>query len=184
MCLTIQRGVFGNVADTQIGKDNRPPPDGLADVNYGSSNVFNSGDVGVLPRLALVRFDLAGIGIPAIASITSATVTLNARTSGSSAIVDVHRITAPWDEHTVTYASFGLAYDPTVETSFSNGGLGYAGPLTFDVQGLVQGWVSTTVANDGLLLDQGSSQYTNYWSSEWTSIPLRPKLDLCYVIPG
>ena len=110
-------------------------------------------------------------------------MTLYERVNYELQTVRVHRVTSPWDELTVTWNNFQDAYDPLVEGSFSNGGPSYAGPLNVDLTNLVQEWISGTFPNDGILLEQSGTQYSNYWTSEYLQ-SLRPKLSFCYIIPG
>ncbi|MFQ5498472.1 MAG: DNRLRE domain-containing protein [Candidatus Zixiibacteriota bacterium] len=67
--------------------------------------------------------------------------------------VDLHRITADWQEMTVTHEGFGSSWDPTVVTSFTPNAGGY---YSLDVTALVQAWFDGTYPNYGLLLDQNS----------------------------
>ncbi|MFT3772446.1 MAG: MopE-related protein [Minicystis sp.] len=179
VCLTIQRGALGNVWDTQLAQDSADPS--KMDKNYGDSQVFNSGPVSKGDRRALLRFDLTMV--PTTAVVSGATMTLNIKQNFELQTVRVHRVTAPWSELTVTWSSFGTAYDPLVEGSFSNKGASYVGPVSVDITPLVQEWVEGGFQNYGVLLEQGGAQGTNYWSSEYLQ-NLRPKLSFCYVIPG
>lgn len=117
---------------------------------------------------------------PAAAQVTIASATLHIYSdyvSGSSAEVRVHRVTASWDESTVTWGNFGGSFDSSVAASFASG----SGWLDVDVTALVQAWVDGTHPNYGLLLEQGSmTGYTRYFSSEYSVPAERPKLEICY----
>ena len=92
--------------------------------------------------------------------------------------VYVHRITAPWDEMTVTWQNFGGAYDPAVLTSFTPM---YYGWSSFDITGLVQDWMNGTYPNYGFLIEQGMTLIQIYFSgSEELRPDLRPKVEICY----
>lgn len=172
-CITVQRGLGGGVADTQIA--NKAPFK-----NYGTSQVANSGQVDGADRQTLLQFDISAV--PPGVVLASAAVSLS-QTNNGTASIDVHRVTAPWDESTVTWPTFGAAYSPAVETSFSN-----ASPnVSFSVLGLAQGWVTGSIPNHGILLSQGGATNTRYWTSEYVVPSEQPKIDVCYdqaCVPG
>ena len=47
-----------------------------------------------------------------------------------------------------------------------------------------QAWVNGTYPNDGILLEQGTTNPTYYWSSENNELALRPRLVLTYTLPA
>jgi PKD repeat protein len=118
---------------------------------------------------------------PAGVVITSANLLLYADQTNSSVQVRVHRVTAPWDEHTVTYNNFGESFDPTVMGSFTIKS-STTGWYSADVTALVQGWVNGAYPNDGLLLEQDwGSTFNRFRSSDSTgNATLRPQLAVCY----
>lgn len=119
--------------------------------------------------------------IPEGAAIESATLWLYA-TNVSGQTVNVHRITAGWDETSVTWNSFGGSYAPEVVGSLVVSAMGWQ---SVDVTALVQGWADGTYPNYGVLLEQGQTSTTAYHSSEYSVDPtLRPKLDICYSFEG
>jgi hypothetical protein len=114
--------------------------------------------------------------------INSAVFSIYQEASPSPSVtVNVHRITAPWNEPDVTWASFGDAFDPTIIGSFDADGPGWH---SVTVTSLVQSWVDNPTQNYGLLLEQGLTPYTNYVSSEDDAVANRPKLDVCYTRNG
>ncbi|MFC1944131.1 DNRLRE domain-containing protein [Chloroflexota bacterium] len=119
--------------------------------------------------------------IPHDATITSATLSIycNHDAYPGNQPVNVHRITAPWDEYTVTWNSFAGSYDPAVAGTFMSVGQ-FIGWCDVDVTALVQGWVDGTYSNYGLLLEQIGYSWTRYFSSEYEVIDLRPKLTIVY----
>ncbi|HRI67686.1 MAG TPA: DNRLRE domain-containing protein [Polyangium sp.] len=172
VCLSIQRGTSGTVADAQIVSD-RPT------TNYGakSAATINGGSVN---RQLLFRFDVSAI--PSTVTITSAYLTLSAyqQTFGASGTLHAHKILAPWVEGTVTWAVFQGSFSPIVEASaISNRSV--SSPISLDVKSLVQGWVGGAFANQGVLMEQQESTITGIGTSESTSITSRPKLEICYV---
>jgi len=115
--------------------------------------------------------------IPAGTSIDSATFSVYVRYYYGGQTVRLHRVTAPWDEDTVTWDSFGGSYDPAVAGSFVADGDGWR---SVDVTALVQAWADGTYPNYGLLMEQDSAYGTSYWSSEYLDVvELRPKLEIC-----
>lgn len=175
-CITVQRGTGGTVADTQIaaGDAQRQAK------NYGTSWTANSGQVDGGARQMLMRFDLAGV--PTGWTVTSATLTV-VQTNDQAAMVRAHRITAAWQDATVTWNSFAAAYDPAVAATFPNGGPAYAGPLTADLSALAQGWVNDPATNHGVLLEQDLGGATRYWTSDDPNVAEQPKLHVCYTAP-
>ncbi|MFT3775809.1 MAG: DNRLRE domain-containing protein [Minicystis sp.] len=173
VCARIARPA-GQVADTQIA--NKLPPK-----SYGASGTFNTGIIDGEERQTLLRFDVSGIQtLPnTVVVASSATVTLAEGHSAPTgpATINVHRVTAPWSEATVTWQSFGGAFAPAVEASFGN-----TGPtMTFSIPALVEGWANGTFPNNGVLLEQPGPYGTNFWSSEYDATQ-GPALDLCYTL--
>lgn len=169
ICTTIRRGGVGNVADTKLRADQ-------PNTNFGSLLTFVTGDR-VTGRTDLLRFDVSSI--PQGKTITSATVTLNEVSNIGPSTIDVHQATAAWAESTVTWNSFASAYSSVVETSFSNGGAGYTGPVSFDLAPLVQAWTSGAIVNEGIVLNAVTN--STWSSSEDATAARRPRLDVCYL---
>ncbi|MFT3775810.1 MAG: MopE-related protein [Minicystis sp.] len=178
VCLQVVRpaaATAGAVADTQIA--NKLPPK-----NYGASGTFNTGTVGTEERQALLQFDLSGIrALPNTdAVVSSAVVTLSRGQVAPTgpALINVHRVTAPWSESAVTWQSLGGAFAPAVDASFDNA----AATMTFSIPALIAGWANGTFPNHGILLEQPGPDVTSFWSSEYTAPALRPTLDFCYTL--
>ncbi|MDH3889452.1 MAG: DNRLRE domain-containing protein [candidate division Zixibacteria bacterium] len=91
--------------------------------------------------------------------------------------VNVHRITADWEPATVTWNSFGGAYNANVEGSFATVTSGWQ---SIDITGLVQDWVDDTQPNFGLLLDQAVSGFSPQIISSMETGSLAPFLVICY----
>jgi len=174
VCLPIQRGVNGAVADTRVAE--RWP-----DESYGTQSVAFAGSVGSAARYVLVDFDLGAI--PEGAVITRATITLHASTNASApSIVTAHRITTAWNEGTVTWSSFGGAFDPYVEAKLDRVE-GDERVARFDVTRLVHAWRSGEQAQHGVLLKQDTSSIA-FATSETAAAAQRPRLDVCFTVPG
>ena len=71
--------------------------------------------------------------------------------------INVHRITEPWDEATVTANSFNDAYAPEIMGSVVSDHYGWH---SVDVTALMQSWLNGTYTNYGLLLEQNDPQAT------------------------
>ncbi len=118
--------------------------------------------------------------IPAGATLQSATFNVYI-SAAPNQTVNIHRATAPWDENTVTYNSFADSYDPAIITSFVSAANGF---ISVDITGLVQSWLDGTYENDGLFLEQGTTQFTQYLTSEVANVDLRPYFELCFNTGG
>src|SRR5262249_17882084 len=141
-CMTIQRGVAGEVADSRVAE-------AWPTSNYGRESVAFAGRVGPGARRMLVKFDLDSI--PDSARITKATITLHRETCGCSNVT-VHRATARWNERDVTWNSFADAYEDDALLSLPEGvnTEGDFGPVSFDATELVRGWRQGVDPNYGL----------------------------------
>ena len=130
--------------------------------------------------------DLAGsraILLPPGSALVAATLTLTVQyqfggNPETPVAVNVHRVTAPWDENTVTWNNFGASYDPAVETTFFVGG---SGIHAIDITGVVRAWLDGSAPNYGILLEQGVAPYTCYASGEYPVVASRPSLLLEYI---
>ncbi|MFZ6030448.1 MAG: DNRLRE domain-containing protein [Chloroflexota bacterium] len=128
-------------------------------------------------KSTLLRFDWSG-GLPANANIQWAGLGLYQYYRANSSTVQIYRITSDWQQDTVTWNSFNNAYDSTLIGSWQTGGSGWYGA---DITHLVRQWLSGEVPNYGILLDHpGAGGAVGYYSSEYTAIPYRPQLVICY----
>jgi hypothetical protein len=184
VCVTVQRGTFGAVADAQLSRKVGVSPvlDAEAKTAYGA---LPTADVGYpaakISRKTLLRFDVSAI--PANAAVSSATVTLRVSTTASSTF-KVVRALAPWIEGTVTFNSFNNQQDTALATPLVfAGNAGYAGPISFDLKALVQAWASGATPNLGVVLVGESTLYTTLSTSEDATVSRRPKLEVCYLLP-
>jgi len=175
VCVTAQRGAAGHVEDASIwqvaqkkGIDGAHPH-----LNVGTSP---SGDV----LRSLLRFDLAAV--PTGAHVLSARLTLfQANKGGPDSSVNVLRTTAPWSEGTVTWGSFGNAFESAPVARIPVNGKGASGYRTVDVSQLAQGWVSGATPNYGIVLDDANPTLTRFAGSESPHAAQRPALTVCYV---
>ncbi|WP_437758424.1 DNRLRE domain-containing protein [Sorangium sp. So ce1389] len=166
-CVTLQRGVYGQVADAALWAL-------YPSHNEGSSPYLHTGLSKGAEKKGLVRFELDVI--PFGATVESATFSAWLYSSGTNEI-RVHRINASWSESAVTWSSFADSYDPAVEATFVGGSAGVA---TVDLTALVQAWVDGVHPNHGFLLEEDSTALTAYRSSEHSSLSDRPSLEVCF----
>ena len=122
----------------------------------------------------------AQAGIPAGATITSATLFIYSNTPINYPVY-VHRITASWAELGVTWNNFNASYDSAVVDTLLPSAAGWH---SADITALMQEWVDGTAPNYGILLEQGRTPYTSYYSSEYGVPALRPKFEICYTAAG
>jgi len=120
------------------------------------------------------------ITLPPGAVFESATFFIYAREAINQP-VNIHRITADWDELVVTWANFDGAFDATVEGTFTPPMPGW---YDTDVTALVQAWLDGTHANFGLLLDQGELNFPRmiYYSKDAPGN--HPYIEFCYSVDG
>jgi hypothetical protein len=117
------------------------------------------------------------IVIPEGATVTSATLHIYVSQAYGHTIY-VHRITAPWDEATVTWNSFAGAYASPAVTSFvTDQGNGW---YEVELTDLVLDWINGVYNNYGILLDQTTvvTPATQYRSKEYGVN--QPWMEVCY----
>lgn len=90
--------------------------------------------------------------IPGGSTVVSATLKIF-QLAGNNTQNNIHRITSPWEELTVTGNNFG-GYDPAVISSFLTSPSFDDNWNSVDVTALVLGWLNGSFTNYGLLIDQ------------------------------
>jgi len=96
--------------------------------------------------------------------------------------VNIHRVLASWDENTVTWNTFGGAYDTNVSASFLVDG---CRTYSVDITSIVRGWIADANENFGVLLDQPAGPYIVFASNEDPDHPgLGPSLRLEFTSDG
>jgi hypothetical protein len=146
------------------------------DAREGSSNQ---------ETLALMRFDgLFGVGagqVPLEARVDSAMLTLTVRNAGNEGILSEALV--DWDEST-TYATFGG--EPGAQPD--EYGLpithvpGTTGTHTVDVTQSLRTWMSDPTANLGWIVRHTGTDGVEVWSSDGTTVSVRPRLAVLYSI--
>ncbi|WP_437669507.1 DNRLRE domain-containing protein [Sorangium sp. So ce131] len=173
VCVRIERGVSGGVQDAYIATGE--PRNRAGAYEFLATGLHSSGE-----KMSLLAFDLGAI--PEDATVESATLSISMQWEATSGTVDVHAVTAPWSEATVTYASFGAAFDPAVEASF-------VAPARIDARqscdltALAQAWVDGSQPNHGMLLRELGASKHSFRASEHARADAHPRLDVCYVTP-
>ncbi len=127
--------------------------------------------------------DLPLISLPAGAVLDSAIFSLYVEDFLGSGDhhVNIHRVTAPWDEGTVTFNSFAGSYDPVAVATFTATGTGW---YHSDITSLVQDWLDGVYPDYGVFVRQTEADYTRYASSEYVNAASRPMLKVCYSLGG
>jgi hypothetical protein len=180
-CTVLRRTAIAPTAatDATIGLDPADPTRAVA--NYGGLIVLNVGAQGSATRMALVQFDLSPI--PANVPIQSATLDLTVAAATGNGTAEVHRVTAPWTESTVTWSTFAGAYDTAVLGSFLPKSLPTNGHALIGVTALVQSWNTGTLPNHGVAVLETGGARAQLGASEFGNAGLRPTLTVCYAAP-
>jgi hypothetical protein len=151
-------------------------------------------------RRALLQFDL--LPIPASATVTSAVLSLYCfYVSGAATTLRLFRVRRAWDEGTQSGAAgnccwnnaqtgvaWGTAGCDNTDSDREADELGSASVGTgtgvwVDIPldaAKVQGWVSGSFANNGMVGWQDDATYHSYYSSDWPTAAQRPKLTVAY----
>jgi hypothetical protein len=103
----------------------------------------------------------AEVAIPQGSIVHSATMSIYV-SQASGQPVYLHRVTAPWEESTVTWNGFAGSYDGLVVGSFLADAVGWR---TADLTALVQDWVNGTFPNYGVYMEQGLTFPFSLYSS-------------------
>ncbi|MCA9034040.1 MAG: DUF2341 domain-containing protein, partial [Planctomycetaceae bacterium] len=184
-----QSATLTPAGDTYIDKSN-------AAANYGASTSLmvdhSGGSIG--DTRSLLQFDLSGI--PTGATITGATLKLNATSITGTFNVDVYELTQAWSEGNgigatdaanwddrqpgVGWGTAGGSFNPTPVSTL---GAGTTGLHSWDITSLVQAWYNGSSVNNGVIIgstNNGGNTVT-YDSSEGTT---PPELEILYAVPN
>ncbi|MEZ4312230.1 MAG: DNRLRE domain-containing protein [Polyangiaceae bacterium] len=171
-CVTIQRGVAGDIHDTALLGDYPGWPTG------GETSLHTGASSGGNRNISLLKADLSPL--PAGATLVSATLNLKASWSADNSDVNVYPVLASWDEATATAGNFDVV-NGIGQTAVASFAAGNGGAKTVDVTGLVSQWLSGSLANNGVALDDVGASSHLFWSSESSSSA--PSLTVCYDPP-
>jgi len=147
--------------------------------NYGAnaSMVVDISGGGLGSQHALLQFDLSSM--PANATISSATLTVNATANGGAANLNVYQLNEAWTENQVTWKQRVTGTNWSTQGGTITGGVqanlntGLTGLHSWDITTLVQSWYTTPANNNGLMIaspDTGGTTVT-YESNEGTTAP-------------
>ncbi len=180
LCTTLFRGAAGNVSDTFIANDPLDPSVGSA--NFGAAMLSQTGTLGTATRQTLLGFDFSPI--PVGSAVQTATLSLKKNNALGPSLVHVLGITAPWSESTVTWSSFGGAFDPSPIVTVDLAAVPAGGTVSIDLTSTVQAWLGGTLPSYGIVLDQPGGGRASFGASEAGPVAPRPKLQVCYVPPA
>jgi hypothetical protein len=116
--------------------------------------------------------------IPVGATLDSAIFYINV-TNASGEEVTLHGITNEWEEDNVTWNNFGGSFNAASEGSFTPSGTGW---YFVDVTALVNSWLDSSFANNGILLKEESPAQMQYFSSRETA--MGPYLKIYWTLNG
>jgi hypothetical protein len=137
---------------------------------------------------SFIEFDLSGI--PGTSIVNYADLYLyhdGASVTTLDGTVGAYRITSSWDEGTVTWDAQPNTFPTPVDTPPTIPA--YSAPVwrSWELDNLVQGWVSGTIANHGVMLKDAAEStaegYKNFVSSDDVTASHRPKLTIQYYDP-
>jgi hypothetical protein len=182
VCVSLRRdpGVSPTICqDAYLAYDPTDPT--RANTSYGSAKDLYTGPYLLATRRGLIQFDVSSI--PPTAIVSSATLVVRKSNSPGLGLIDLHLVTAPWSEATVTWSSLAGAFDPTVISTMDTSLAPNGGYLSADLTAAVALWVSGAAPNHGVLLDEPSAARARLGSCDAPSLATKPHLDICYV-PG
>ena len=126
--------------------------------------------------------DLAArLMIPKNATIISAELVVNVDyLEGSSAVVNLHRVTSPWTEEGVTWGNLAGAYDSSVIDSIT---ITETKEYSFNIKPYLEKWVAGEFTDYGLLLDQVETDgYVRFGSRE--NYSFHPYIQVVFRVNG
>lgn len=171
---------LNSVADAQLSEYSSTLNNGTSNSmliqTWGSNNNYRG----------IIRFDISSI--PSGATISSAEVKLQQiGTLGYQRTINLHAVTAAWNESTITWSNFSGQFNSTASASHV---LNYPSStqgvwnVTSDIQAMVNG----SLANNGWLIkDANESEWGQYWTfgtREHAGSQYRPVLVVTYNFSG
>jgi hypothetical protein len=190
--IDFQQGVsptamYAGARDTVLGFGPANP-----DVNIDGLGLIAETSNTSEPAALLIRFDVSAI--PPTATITSAALVLSVFGTGGSGSFPVYESLRPWSDSGATWRSYSAG---NLWTGLGGDGAGDHGTTSLGVVSvatgalsatlnasgvsLVQGWVTGTVPNNGLMIvNYAINLRMQAYDSEWSSVPSRPALVVTY----
>ena len=157
-----------NVIDDTFDKESNP------NQNYGRRSNVKVRSHDTKERRGFLKFDLSVLGAATGNDIDTATLRLwIRRVKKAGAAIDIHRVTGPWTEDTLTFAT-APGFDPTpVVDDFLLTAADRHTWVLVDVTDLVKGWLDGTFPNHGIaILPVGNKIHLNSKENRRTSHPL------------
>lgn len=171
-CVTVKRGVFGDIHDAMLSGDH---PTWRAGDEPGMWTGLSSGGN---ENRALLQLDLDFV--PPYAIVTSATLKVFVGWTMYSSTIRAHEVLTPWHEETVTNASFPAGgFDPAPSGSYQ-AVAGTQGYQSLDFTALAKAWLAGTKENHGVLLEE-DPVVGHYHHASDGSASRRPTATVCYV---
>jgi len=182
--VTLQDGLNGysGTRDTWLNSDYPDSNNGTLDRGHLQYST---------PDCQLHRFDLSSI--PAGSTVNSATIYFYAATLTGTPSVSCYRVLTHWDEMQATWNSrltgtawgapgmlSGTDYNATAIGSATISAVGW---VSFSITSTVQGWVSNTYANEGVMYKLTSAGHATVDLREFSTAAQRPELVVNYT-PG
>jgi hypothetical protein len=160
------------------GKDSHIREQGPSS-NYGTYNQLTVNWSPNQPNRGVVEFDLSPCNG---ATINSAYIDLYNRANSPNDYFGIYRITATWEEMTVTWSNQPAHF----ATAYAELNVPSTGHYEFDVKTLVQQWASGTYVNYGfkLIKRTESGTYPYFCSSDYATADYRPKITVDYTPSG
>lgn len=169
VCVTVRRGVLGNVHDTFLSGDYPTWATGA------ESSLWSGLSGGGSENRILLSFDLSFL--PSYANVVSATLMIRTSWNEAHSTARLHQVVQPWSEATATLQNFGVSgYDPATIGTFDPEGYDFE---SVSITPLVHDWVKGVHPNYGVLIEEDAVATHLFWSSE-ASLANRPGLAVCY----
>jgi len=134
-----------------------------------------------------VEFDLSSF--PENAVMIDASISLYFHTSseyGDSIEIGAHRVAGDWTEEDLTW-DIQPAYNPTPIGILSITDYSTKKYYTWNIKDLVEGWLTGTIANHGLIFKYNGYVAKGHWvrfvSSDFATYLHKPKLTITYFLP-
>ena len=182
----VTKSIQPNAAAGKDAMVNQLSPHG--DTNYGTGTYLETGcEYGCVIR-SFIQFNINSL--PSTAVITNAGLSLwyydHAEASAADRPLVLYRVTEAWNESTITYNN-----QPNTSTTVVDTETVPASPtnsfVTWDITNLVKSWVSGTLPNYGVMLNDADYLHENFklfYSSDWTTASQRPTLNITYWDPA
>jgi urease beta subunit len=204
--VTLQQGVNGYTGTTDASISTQYAQytggNGTTTFNGTQLNVYQTTGTGSYTMESLIRF--SALGIPANATVSAATLTLNVYTWSANPTIRGYYLLAPWSgtpgssasqlgwlhrgtgQDWVTPGALGQGTDVVSGKTFVLPGITASGSQTITVTldpAVVQSWVNNPNADQGILLvNQTPGAIVQVSASENATVASRPKLSVTYTV--